>query len=386
MIRFYLLIIFFLISLLAIFKAPEYHLWLLAIGVTEFPLIFFVIILLLTLTGFWAHKYQMAGTILGMVTMLIYLSPIIRAYWVAKGVKQDMFAALHEVNGKRTLLAYPSDQRAPFNFFSLFTKQDSVAYRTITYVKYNDTSMTLDFYPAQDQGTDVNFPRPCVLVVHGGSWAGGDNKQLPELNSYLAEKGYNVAAINYRLAPKWQTPAPVEDVHAAMAYFRQHADELHIDTNKFVLLGRSAGSQIALLAAYTMHDPALKGVIDFYGPSDMVWGYSIPSNPLIMNSRKVMNDYVGGTYSQVPQKYFNCSPVEFVSKSSVPTLMIHGMNDVLVSPEHCRRLIKKLQPNGVKYYWLQLPWATHGFDYNLNGPGGQLSTYAVETFLNTVTE
>lgn len=398
MIRFYILIVFFLISLLAIFKAPEYHLWLLAIGVTEYPLIFFFITLILCLTGFWAHKYQMAGTILSVVTMLVFLSPIIRAYWVAKSVNKDMQAAFHNINGDKTVLSYPADHRSPFNFFNLFKKQDSIPSRTLTYVTYNDTAMKLDFYPAQPLSLSgrtvqddepeiaISAKRPCVIVVHGGSWAGGDSKQLPELNSYLAQHGYNVAAINYRLAPKWQTPAPVEDIHAAMAYCRQHADELHIDTNKFVLLGRSAGSQIALLATYTMHDPALKGVIDFYGPSDMVWGYSIPSNPLIMDSRKVMDDYVGGTYSQVPQKYFNCSPVEFVSKTSVPTLMIHGMNDVLVSPEHCRRLIKKLKPNGVKYYWLQIPWATHGFDYNLNGPGGQLSTYVVETFLNTVTE
>jgi len=241
--------------------------------------------------------------------------------------------------------------------------------------------VTLDYYPSQIKGA-----RPCVIVVHGGSWAGGDSKQLPELNSYLAQKGYNVAAINYRMAPKWQTPAPVEDIENTFAFLRQHSEELQIDTNKFVLLGRSAGAQIALLAAYTLHEPALKGVIDFYGPTDMVWGYSVPSNPLIMNSRKVMGQYVGGTYSEVPQKYFNCSPVEFVTKNSVPTLMIHGMNDVLVSPEHDRKLIKKLKPDGVKYYWLQLPWATHGFDYNLNGPGGQLSTYAVETFLNTVTQ
>jgi acetyl esterase/lipase len=386
MIRFYILLILFLISLLAIFKAPEYHLWLLAIAVTEFPLVFFSITLLLTLTGFWAGKYQLAGTILGAITMVIFLSPIVRAYWVAKAVKQDMFASLHEVSGKGTVVVYPSDQRAPFSFFNLLSKRDTIPYRTFTYVNYKNAALKLDFYPAQDNGADVILPRPCVIVVHGGSWAGGDSKQLPELNSYLAWKGYNVAAINYRLAPKWKTPAPVEDLQAAIAYLKENADQLHIDTRNFVLLGRSAGAQIALLAAYTMHDLAVKGVIDFYGPADMVWGYSVPSNPWIMDSRKVMADYIGGTYSDEPQEYFNCSPVEFVTKSSVPTLMIHGMNDVLVSPEHCRRLIKKLKQNGVKYYWLQLPWATHGFDYNLNGPGGQLSTYAVETFINTVTE
>jgi len=381
MIRFYFILFFFLISLLAFLKAPEYHLWLLAIGVTEFPLLFFFITLGITLTGFWAHKFQMAGTLLGILTMAIFLSPIVRAWWAAKSMKSDMSTTLIGIPQSSSRVIFPADDRAPFSFWNLFKKQDSIPYQTLTYVKYTDTSVTLDYYPSQIKGA-----RPCVIVVHGGSWAGGDSKQLPELNSYLAQKGYNVAAINYRMAPKWQTPAPVEDIENTFAFLRQHSEELQIDTNKFVLLGRSAGAQIALLAAYTLHEPALKGVIDFYGPTDMVWGYSVPSNPLIMNSRKVMGQYVGGTYNQVPQKYFNCSPVEFVTKNSVPTLMIHGMNDVLVSPEHDRKLIKKLKPDGVKYYWLQLPWATHGFDYNLNGPGGQLSTYAVETFLNTVTQ
>jgi acetyl esterase/lipase len=389
MIRFYVTLIFFFISLLAFLKAPEYHLWLLAIAVTEFPLVFFFITLAITLTGFWAHKYQMAGTVLGVVTMLIYLSPIARAYLLSRNVDQDISKMLSGIPQQTSQVMFPSDKRAPFSFLKLFKRADSIPCRTITYVKYGDTGLTMDFYPAtMSADSDIGSlkPRPCVIVVHGGSWAGGDSKQLPELNSYLARKGYNVTAINYRLAPRWQTPAPVEDIKSAIAYLKAHAAELNLDTAKLVLLGRSAGSQIALLAAYTIHEPALKGVIDFYGPSDMVWGYSIPSNPLIMDSRKVMSEYVGGTYKQVPQKYFNCSPVEFVTPKSLPTLMIHGMNDVLVSPEHCRHLIKKLKSAGVKYYWLQLPWATHGFDYNLNGPGGQLSTYAVETFLNTVTQ
>jgi len=384
MIRFYLLIIVFLISLLSFLKAPEYHLWLLAVGVTEFPLIFFGISLLLTLTGFWAHKYQMAGTVLGVITMIIFLSPIVRAYWVSRTLRENMVNAFAGADGKEGPVLPASD--TPFNFWNLFKIADTISYRTITYVKYTDTSMSLDFYPAQDQGAEFILPRPCVIVVHGGSWAGGDSRQLPELNSYLAFKGYNVAAINYRMAPKWQTPAPVEDIQAAIAHLKAHADELHINPAKFVLLGRSAGAQIATLAAYTIHETSLKGVIDFYGPEDMVWGYSIPSSRLIMDSRKVMEDYIGGTYKQVPQKYFNCSPLEFVSQNSVPTLIIHGENDVLVSPEHSRRLNLKLQQNGIKHYYLKLPWATHGFDYNLNGPGGQLSTFAVETFLNTVTQ
>jgi len=103
-----------------------------------------------------------------------------------------------------------------------------------------------------------------------------------------------------------------------------------------------------------------------------------------MDSRKVMVNYIGGTYEKVPHKYVACSPIEFVDKQSPPTLILHGKNDVLVAYEHSRRLNEKLQQNGIKHYWLQLPWATHGFDFTLNGPGGQLSTYAVLQFLNTI--
>ncbi len=378
MIRFYVLVILLLISLLCFLKAPEYHLWLLAIGITEFPLLFAGIAGVVTLSGFWVQKYQLAGTVLGLITILIFITPIIRAYWVAKDVKADMTKSFAGMYTDGYPVCFPGD-RSPFSFFNLFKRTKDMPYHTMTYVKYKDTSMNLDFYPSRVIGK-----KSCIIVVHGGSWAGGDSKQLPELNSYLAIQGYNVAAINYRLAPKWQTPAPVEDIKAAMVYLCKNADELHIDTNNFVLIGRSAGAQIALLAAYTLHDNRLKGVVDFYGPADMIWGYSIRSNPLIMDSRKVMEDYIGGNYSQVPQKYAECSPLEFVDRQSIPTLIIHGENDVLVSREHSRRLNLKLQQNDIKHYWLKLPWATHGFDYNLNGPGGQLSTYAVETFLNTI--
>src|ERR1700761_5453836 len=93
MIRFYLIVLFFLVSLLALFKAPEYNLWLLAIGVTEFPLLFAGITSALTLWGIWVHKYQLAGTILGIITLAIFLSPIVRAYWVSKDIKQNLHSA-----------------------------------------------------------------------------------------------------------------------------------------------------------------------------------------------------------------------------------------------------------------------------------------------------
>jgi acetyl esterase/lipase len=377
MVRFAICIVLLLISLLTIFKAFEYSMWMVSIIATEFCWVFMLLTLVVLLSGFLSSKYQLAGTIAGIMALILFTTPIIRAYRVAANLKQDFIA----VFGPGGPIADSANTQLPYSFFNMFRRNNDIAYKTYIYNKYPDLNLTMDYFPSQKKGN-----RPCVVVVHGGSWNKGDNKQLPELNSYLAGIGYNVAAITYRLAPKYQSPAPVEDVYAAIAYLRQHAAALNIDTGNFVLLGRSAGAQIALLAAYTLHEPGLKAVIDYYGPADMVWGYSVPASPLIMDSRKVMCDYIGGTYQQVPKKFAACSPLEFVNKQSVPTLIIHGANDVLVSPDHSRRLNLKLEQNGIKHFYLRLPWATHGFDFNLNGPGGQLATYTVERFLNAVTK
>jgi acetyl esterase/lipase len=377
MVRFIICIVLLLLSLLTIFKAFEYTMWMVSIIVTEYCWAFILLTLAVLLAGFLSPRCQLAGTIIGVVALALFTTPIMRAYCVADSLKQGFTA----VFGTGSDIANGIDSQPPYNFFNMFRANKKVPCKQIIYHKYPGLTLTMDYFPSQQTGN-----RPCVVVVHGGSWNKGDNKQLPELNSYLAGVGYNVAAITYRLAPKYLTPAPVEDVHAAIAYLRNHAAGLYIDTNNFVLLGRSAGAQVALLAAYTLHEPGLKAVIDYYGPADMVWGYSIPASPLIMDSRKVMRDYIGGAYEQVPQKFAACSPLEFVNKQSVPTLIIHGGNDVLVSPEHSRRLNLKLEQNGVKHFYLQLPWATHGFDFNLNGPGGQLATYTIERFLNVVTK
>jgi acetyl esterase/lipase len=311
------------------------------------------------------------------LAIVLFISPAIRAYGVSRGLGKRIQGAFVPPDSGKVVI----DSGSAFRWWRMFTfRAPVVAPRTLVYDTAAGSGLTLDLYPAQRPG-----PRACVIVIHGGSWSGGDSHQLMDLNSRLADDGYVVASINYRLAPRYKSPSPVEDVAAAFDFLRRHAAELSIDSTAFVLLGRSAGAQIALLSAYTLPEPGLRGVIDFYGPADMVWGYQNPGNKLVLDSRKVLGDYLGGSYEAVPRQYHQSSPIEFVTPYSVPTLMIHGQQDVLVAYTHSIRLNKKLADSGVRHYLVTLPWATHGFDYTLNGPGGQLSTYAVERFLQEVT-
>lgn len=75
-----------------------------------------------------------------------------------------------------------------------------------------------------------------------------------------------------------------------------------------------------------------------------------------------------------------------VNKGCPPTLLIHGGLDTLIWHRQSARLDARLGEFGGPHYFLSLPWATHAFDFNLNGPGGQLTAYAIEYFLATVTK
>ncbi|WP_407426090.1 alpha/beta hydrolase fold domain-containing protein [Arcticibacter sp.] len=373
MIRLGLSIASLLLSLLSVFGAPTYHTWLLAVMVSEFPLIFMGIALVLVLMSSVTDRFKTAGTVISVLALILFSSPVARALLIADNLQIELNQAF---KGSEIT---PSGKPA-FSFWKLATRgKSSARFDTFRYADDEGTTSTLDFYRADSSGI-----RPCIVVVHGGSWSSGDSRQLPEINTHLANLGYHVASVNYHKAPEWQSPQPLEDVRKALSYLRTRAGQLMIDTSRLVILGRSAGAQIALMAAYQGTEPGLKGVISFYGPADMIWGYSKPASRWVMDSRRVMENYLGGTYQQIPDKYRSASPIEHVSETSPPTLLIHGRNDVLVAYEHSTRLAAKLTRNGVPHYLLTLPWATHGFDYTLSGPGGQLSTFTVATFLRKI--
>ena len=372
MVRLILLIILLLMSLLCVLRAPQFHLWYIAIVVTEFPWVCWLITTIALLWGFRVDRYQLAGTIAGIAALILFVVPVIQAMSISSKLDGELdtaFGCNQAASGQ------------PFRPLAMITGigKPRLRYETMTYSNVNGLSLTMNYYRAQVPGN-----RPCVVVVHGGSWAGGDSHQLPELNTCLAKAGYNVTSINYRLAPQYHSPAPVEDIYAAIGFLKANAGKLNIDTGSFILLGRSAGAQLVLDAAYLHPVAGVKGVINFYGPADMIWGYQNPASPLVFNSCKLIEDFLGGTYDQLPQAYQECSPIRYVNDRTVPTLSIHGKNDPLVAYGHSTRLEEKLQHAGVRHYLLTLPWGTHGMDFTLNGPGGQLSTHAVLRFLHCI--
>ncbi|MDW7650563.1 MAG: alpha/beta hydrolase [Bacillota bacterium] len=95
----------------------------------------------------------------------------------------------------------------------------------------------------------VDGPLPVIIYFHGGGFVAGDKSHMRQYCMALANEGYVVFNINYRLAPVYKNPAQIEDVLAALAWIKVNGDSYQGDTNRIFLAGDSAGAYLAGLAA-----------------------------------------------------------------------------------------------------------------------------------------
>ena len=368
-----LALLFVALGSLTAVRSPEWLNWKLALLAGEYG--HWLLPVPVVIVGMaWFTRGQHGGIALatvaaGAVAGLLLLRPAFGALRIGR----ELPAGLERSFGKVTLA------RAPFSVATLFGGGPEPV-RSETMVFAN--GLDLDFYRAQR--TDAR-PAPCVLVVHGGGWDGGERGEIPQFDAWLAWRGYAVAAISYRLAPKFTWPAQRDDILAAIAFLKAQAGRLGIDPTRLVLFGRSAGGNLVETTAYTVPDPAVRGVIALYAPADLNFAWKYGREDDVLKSPLLMRQFLGGTPETVPAAFEGASAYFHVSKAVPPTLLVHGALDTLVWHRQSERLDEKLTAAGVPHAFVSLPWATHALEYNLNGPGGQLTSYAVEWFLAAVT-
>jgi acetyl esterase/lipase len=118
-------------------------------------------------------------------------------------------------------------------------------------------------------------------------------------------------------------------------------------------------------------------------PVDLLaWDYTHPGRPDVVDTRHVLENYLGGSPTSAPRAYTTASPIEHVGAQSPPTPFLHGGHDQLVRPENVERIIPKLAAAGVPFTYVYLPWANHGFDYNFDGWGSQIAQPEIVSFLD----
>lgn len=223
---------------------------------------------------------------------------------------------------------------------------------------------------------------PTLVVIYGGAWQGGSPDSHETFSRYIAAQGYTVVAIDYRHAPQYPFPAQLEDVRAALTYLKTHGAELGADLTRLALLGRSAGAQLAAIAAYQQPQIIpIRAVVNYYGPVNLTTGYENPPVPDPIDTRAVLRAFLGGTPNQVPDLYRLASPINYVRPDLPATLLVYAGRDHVVQAKYGYNLYRQLQATDNQAVWLEVPWSEHAFDILFSGVGNQLALYYTERFL-----
>lgn len=107
---------------------------------------------------------------------------------------------------------------------------------------------------------DIYYPEgagrcPIIVNVHGGGFVYGSKEIYKRYCMDLARRGFTVVNINYRLAPKWKFPTPMEDIHNVMLWLSRHAKQYHGDNQHIFMVGDSAGGQMVSQYAAILTNP-----------------------------------------------------------------------------------------------------------------------------------
>ncbi|MGE8001290.1 alpha/beta hydrolase fold domain-containing protein [Lysinibacillus sp. NPDC093190] len=346
---------------------------LLAWGGSIFPIILVVttlIIIVLLALSFWKKTFIALTVLIPILLLLIFLivQPISNMKSYAKSENVSVSLSSHFFY-KQDISTKPSED--------------------VVYGKTTDgNELKLDVWPAKKKSEDVLTP--IIVQVHGGGWVGGDKGQIQDWNQWMNDQGYTVFDVQYRMPPEAGWKDEVGDVKSALGWIVQNADTYKIDPNRIILMGESAGGNLAMLAAYSMGDKHLppstdvpdvpiKAVINMYGPSDMTEFYK--NNPSKSYVQDVMNKYIGGSPSDYPERYKMLSPISYIQGNMPPTIMFLGTGDRIVPVEQANVLDEKLTKSGVAHELYLLPKVDHGFDANPGSLSTQFAKEKVKAFL-----
>lgn len=243
----------------------------------------------------------------------------------------------------------------------------SPQYQNLVYGKYQGKDLMLDIYlpPKEEKGG----PFPLIVFIHGGGWFMG-NKELIEPGVFdLLKAGYAVASIDYSLSPEAQWPAQGYQIKGAVRWLRANAHKYHLDPNKFIAFGGSAGGHLVSFLGTTNglkefdspeygnleYSSAIQGVIAWYAPTDLLLDYpSSILNLLVLdgnksNPKSPMGKFIGGAVAKNNSSAQKASPKYYISpQTTVPFLLMHGDKDVVVPVLQSTLFYDALQNAGIE--------------------------------------
>lgn len=202
---------------------------------------------------------------------------------------------------------------------------------------------------------------PLILFIPGSAWH--KQEMYNDIPQYakLAERGFVVAAMEYRESDIAPFPAQVEDVCNALNFIPSIAENFHIDMNRIFLMGNSSGGHIAMMSVlFSAHGlcgklPKLSGVILESASTDLLICSKNPLPPWmqVRPSAVLLGvDKIEGNEDLARKASCEMYVTENVELPTV--LLLHSEFDPVVSVENSRVLYEKLVANGHEAVYYEL--------------------------------
>lgn len=255
-------------------------------------------------------------------------------------------------------------------------------------VPVKDGEITVRIYTPEGQG-----PFPLFVYYHGGGWVIGNLETSDAGCRLIAEQTKRVVvSVDYRLAPEFKFPVPVEDCYAALCWARDNASELNAIEDDIVVGGDSAGGNLATVMAILSGEkngPAIRAQALIYPVTNLDFttdsyekfadGFGLDRDLMIWFGEYYVN-------SEFDYKNVYISPLLYNDVSALPpAIIIAAENDVLLDEGAAYR--DKLKAAGVEVEYTLLPGSIHGFFSNMAVFSEETKTTvnAIAEFLNKIT-
>ena len=200
-----------------------------------------------------------------------------------------------------------------------------------------------DLFLPDDQVPDGGFPS--VLLIHGGGWSAMDRHAVRGVAVFLAENGFAVFNIDYRLAPEYRWPAGLNDCKTAAQWL--FGSKYPINTQKFFIVGVSSGGHYSLITGLTLPRGMIRGIVSISGIDDV-----------FVDSRFSPGRYtalLGKTPNEKDLTEIN--PATYLVPDAPPILCTHWRRDQVVRFSACTAFEQAAAKQGVKI-------SVYGYDHN----------------------
>ena len=243
-------------------------------------------------------------------------------------------------------------------------------------------------------------PAAAIVYLHGGGWAVGTRRRFgrafaswsPTPLDLLAQAGFVVATVDYRLSGEARFPAQLHDVKAAVRWLRGNAERLGVDPARLVTWGESAGGHLAMLAGlcgdraeldggigdFLGESSAVSGVVDWYGPMNLLSlgsQYAAGSDKRPDDPDSWESSLVGVPLQTDPARARAASPISYVHAGAPPIQIHHGTVDTQVPFAQSVEFVDALRQaggsadlvivEGSDHFWTGAPDVAAIFDASL---------------------